>query len=277
VKICQAQQTLEGAGFSVARAIPLPACESVGPFILLDHIGPLMAPAGQSVAAPTHPHAGIETLSYFLDGEGFHQDSLGNKATTGPGEVQWMRAGRGIVHDEAPGKSLVEHGGRVHAVQLWLNMPGASKSAEPVYQSFRQADIPKQAEANGLQISVIAGQYTGLVGPLTTFAEPLLMHVSLKAKTSTCLALSDIEELGVFTLDGSVTINGNPVAANELAVMSDGERNLEIAGTADSELLILGGPEIRDDLVRYGPFVANSAVEMQETIDRYRKNLFGKL
>mgnify|MGYP003679989371 CR=1 FL=1 len=203
--------------------------------------------------------------------------SLGNKATTGPGEVQWMRAGRGIVHDEAPGKSLVEHGGRVHAVQLWLNMPGASKSAEPVYKSFRQADIPKQAEVSGLEISVIAGRYAGLIGPLITFAEPLLMHVALKARASTCLALSDIEELGVFTLEGSVTINGIPVAANELAVMSDGERTLEITCTSDSELLILGGPEIRDDLVRYGPFVANSAAEMQETIERYRQNLFGEL
>ena len=277
MKIFQAQQTLEGAGFSVARPIPMPACESVGPFILLDHIGPLVAPAGQSVAAPTHPHAGIETISYFLDGEGFHQDSLGNRATTGPGEVQWMRAGRGIVHEEAPGKSLVEHGGRVHAVQLWLNMPGASKSAEPLYKSFRQADIPKQVEECGLEISVIAGQYTGLIGPLTTFAEPLLMRVALKANASTCLELSDIEELGVFTLDGSVTINGNPVAANELAVMSESERNLEITCTSDSEVLILGGPEIRDDLVRYGPFVANSAVEMQETIERYRQNQFGEL
>ena len=277
MKIFQAQQTLEGAGFSVARPIPMPACEAVGPFILLDHIGPLVAPAGQSVAAPTHPHAGIETISYFLDGEGFHQDSLGNKATTGPGEVQWMRAGRGIVHDEAPGKSLVEHGGRVHAVQLWLNMPGASKSAEPVYKSFRQADIPKQVEESGLEISVIAGQYSGLIGPLTTFAEPLLMHVALKANASTCLELPDIEELGVFTLDGSVTINGNPVAANELAVMSESERSLEITCTSDSEVLILGGPEIRDDLVRYGPFVANSAVEMQETIERYRQNQFGEL
>ena len=277
MKIFQAQQTLEGAGFSVARPIPMPACESVGPFILLDHIGPLVVPAGQSVAAPTHPHAGIETISYFLDGEGFHQDSLGNRATTGPGEVQWMRAGRGIVHDEAPGKSLVEHGGRVHAVQLWLNMPGASKSAEPLYKSFRQADIPKQVEECGLEISVIAGQYTGLIGPLTTFAEPLLMRVALKANASTCLELSDIEELGVFTLDGSVTINGNPVAANELAVMSESERNLEITCTSDSEVLILGGPEIRDDLVRYGPFVANSAVEMQETIERYRQNQFGEL
>ncbi|QFU75395.1 pirin family protein [Halioglobus maricola] len=277
MKIVQAQHTLEGAGFSVARPIPMPACESVGPFILLDHIGPLVAPAGQSVAAPTHPHAGIETISYFLDGEGFHQDSLGNKATTGPGEVQWMRAGRGIVHDEAPGKSLVEHGGRVHAVQLWLNMPGASKSAEPVYKSFRQADIPKQAEVSGLEISVIAGQYTGLTGPLTTFAEPLLMHVALEAKTSTCLELPGIEELGVFTLEGSVTINGNTVAANELAVMSESERNLQIACTSDCELLILGGPAVRDELVRYGPFVANSAVEMQETIERYRQNLFGEL
>lgn len=277
MKILQAQHTLEGGGISIARPIPMPSCEAVGPFILLDHIGPLTAPPGQSAGFPPHPHSGIETLSYFLDGEGFHQDSLGNKATTGAGEVQWMRSGRGIVHSEGPGKSLIEHGGRVHAIQLWLNMPGDSKFSDPCYKSFRQSDIPKYSKVKGLEIRIIAGQYDDLTGPLTTFSEPLLLHLLIKSNTPLSLELPHTEELGVFTLEGACTLNDNLVAANQLALLGENKKILNIACQTDTQLLILGGPKIKEELVRYGPFVANSDVDMRDTVERYSQGQFGNL
>ncbi|MEM8937192.1 MAG: pirin family protein, partial [Pseudomonadota bacterium] len=135
-------RTLEGAGFEVRRPLPSAAIGSVGPFILLDHMGPTVVEPLKAVGAPTHPHAGIETITVIFEGGGHHKDSLGNVSTTGPGEVQWMRAGAGIIHDEGPSDEILKNGGRSHGAQLWLDMPGDKKFVAPDYRHLRLDDIP---------------------------------------------------------------------------------------------------------------------------------------
>ena len=129
--------TLEGDGFEVRRAIPSDDFEAIGPFIFLDHFGPIDVKPGEAKGASAHPHAGIETLTLLLDGISWHKDSLGNVSSMRPGEVQWLRAGRGVIHDESPDDEMRRKGGRFHGVQLWINMPKANKHDEPSYRHVR--------------------------------------------------------------------------------------------------------------------------------------------
>src|SRR5712671_2617615 len=134
--------TIEGDGFEVRRAIPSSIFEAIGPFIFLDHFGPIDVKPGEAKGASAHPHAGIETLTLLLDGISWHKDSLGNISSMRPGEVQWLRAGRGVIHDESPDEEMRRNGGRFHGVQLWINMPMSSKHDEPTYRHIQVSEIP---------------------------------------------------------------------------------------------------------------------------------------
>lgn len=274
--IYPATRMLEGAGFEVQRAIPTAHFGSVGPFIMLDHFGPVEVKPGKAVGAPTHPHAGIETLTYLLEGSGLHYDSLGNRAVTGPGEAQWMRAGCGILHDEGPDDRLMKEGGRSHGVQLWLNMPGAAKSEAPEYRSFTRDMIPVITLPSGGSVRIIAGTMSDITGPLQTFSDPFLVHGSLPAEVSEEITLPQLEQCAVFVLLGEMTVNNTRATADELVLLGQ-EPSVCIRTTAEIEFLILGGTVVRDELVRYGPFVANSKAEMHQVITRYQRGAFGAI
>ncbi|MEM7704506.1 MAG: pirin family protein [Pseudomonadota bacterium] len=276
VQTFAAHHTLEGAGFEVKRPLPLSALPSLGPFILLDHIGPTEVAPGKAVGAPTHPHAGIETLSYFLEGSGLHYDSLGNRAITGPGEAQWMRAGRGIIHDEGPDEEMRRHGGRSHMVQLWINMPGDRKGEPPAYQTLARDAIPTVDFAGGARFRLVLGHLPTSRAPLETWGNPLLLHGSLRAGQSSLVTLPPQEELGLFVLTGTVKVDGAAVNADELAIL-DPTSDLQLAPEKNAEVLVLGGDRVPDQMVRHGPFVANSPAEMHETIRAYQSGAFGTL
>ena len=276
LQVYPAVRVLEGAGFEVQRAIPTAHFGAVGPFIMLDHFGPVELKPGKAVGAPTHPHAGIETLTYLLEGSGLHYDSLGNRAVTGPGEAQWMRAGRGILHDEGPDEQLMKEGGRNHGVQLWLNMPGMTKYDAPEYRSFTRDMIPVGTLPAGGSLRVIAGEMANLTGPLQTHGDPFLVHVSLPAEVSEEITLPQLEQCGVFVLLGEMTVNNTPAATDELVLLGQ-ELSVCVQTTSGVEFLILGGTVVRDELVRYGPFVANSKAEMQQVIARYQRGAFGTI
>ncbi|MEM1261699.1 MAG: pirin family protein [Pseudomonadota bacterium] len=275
-QVYTAARVIEGAGFVVQRPIPGPDLSALGPFILLDHIGPIDIPAGQAVGAPTHPHAGIETLSYFIEGSGLHYDSLGNRAITGPGEVQWMRAGRGIIHDEGPDDEMIRHGGRSHMVQLWLNMPGETKLDEPDYRSFTRDMIPHVSLGSNGSARLIIGSLGEVVGPLETYGNPFLAHGIFSALGSCKLDLPPLNQFGVFVLSGEATVNGTRIGADQLAVLSPSSQ-LQIRAHAETQFLLIGGDRIADELVRRGPFVANSDAHMQRIITDYQRGSFGQL
>jgi quercetin 2,3-dioxygenase len=268
-------RTLEGDGFEVRRAIPSTAYEAIGPFIFLDHFGPIDVRPGEAKGAPTHPHAGIETLTLLLEGRSVHKDSLGNESVMQPGEVQWMRAGRGIIHDEGPDAQMLRDGGRTHGIQLWLNMPKGHKQIAPAYRHFQAAEIPLIQGENGF-VRLVSGRSGALQGPLDSFGNPFVAHVSLKAGGHVAFDASEPRELAAFVLTGSARIAGQVVAAGYLARLGAGD-SIDLSSDDDSEILIIGGDPLDAPILRHGPFVMNSVREMEDTIRDYRAGKMGRI
>ncbi len=267
-------RTLEGDGFEVRRAIPSKGYEAVGPFIFLDHFGPVEFLPGEAKGASAHPHAGIETLTLLLEGRSVHKDSLGNMSVMQPGEVQWMRAGRGIIHDEGPDVEIQRTGGRNHGVQLWLNMPKGRKHDEPVYRHFTVGDIPLiQGEKTAARI--IAGQVNGVTGPLVSHGSPVVIHASLKAGGQITLD-TDARELALYTMTGAAVIEGRTIEPGELVRFGSGDA-VTLTSDQDSEILLVGGDPLDAPIVRHGPFVMNTIDELEGAVRDYYAGRMGKI
>ncbi len=277
--IHEAFRTLEGDGFEVRRAIPSNAYEAIGPFIFLDQFGPIDVRPGEAKGASAHPHAGIETLTLLLEGSQTHKDSLGNTSSMRPGEVQWMRAGRGVVHDESPDEQLRRDGGHVHGVQLWINMPKGGKHAEPAYRHVKASEIPTfTAEDGRVLVRVVAGAVGDLTGPIATSGNPFVAHASLKAGATADLPVGGPAELGAYVMVGAARIGGEDrqIEAGQLARLTPGER-VEVTATADSEILLVGGDPLDAPILRHGPFVMNSIDELERAVRDYHAGRMGRI
>ena len=272
--------TLEGEGFPVRRALPAQGLEAVGPFIFLDQFGPLELEPGEAKGAPAHPHAGIETLTLLLEGRFAHKDSLGNASAMEPGEVQWMRAGRGIVHDEGPDAEIRRNGGRVHGVQLWLNMPAGDKHDAPAYRHVRAREIPQLRSADGrVTTRVIAGAIGGAIGPVRTAGAPLAAHVSFGGTGGeTVLEIANARELAVYVMTGEVQIGADrrTVPGGGLARLQSGDV-VRLAAAGPAEVLVIGGDRLDAPIVRYGPFVMNSAEQLNQAMRDYQSGRMGEI
>src|SRR3954454_16138410 len=175
-RVITAHRQKEGGGFTVRRPFPTAGFAMADPFLLLDELGPVDYAPGEAVGAPDHPHRGFETVTYVLEGEGEHEDSAGHRGVIGPGDVQWMTAGRGVIHAEMPSRTLREQGGRMHGFQLWVNLPARDKMMEPRYQEIPRARIPEAAAPDGLaRVRVIAGEALGARAVIET-RTPIAYH-----------------------------------------------------------------------------------------------------
>ena len=281
VQVVQAQRVIEGAGFEVQRAIPAVALEAVGPFIFLDHFGPVDYPPGKAIGAPDHPHAGIETLTYLLEGGGMrHRDSLGNVSTMQAGGAQWMRAGRGIVHDESPNQTLLRDGGRVHGVQLWINLPSAQKMAKPMYQAFDAVQIPAWIEQDGTaQLRLIAGQLGARTGPVISFGNPWLLHLKLQPHAHIDISLDQVTQAAAYLIAGGGRFgNAGHAGAPGQLVQFDGSGSAVLqASAAGLELLLLGGDPLDAPIVRHGPFVMNTRRQLQQAVEDFQRGAMGRI
>jgi redox-sensitive bicupin YhaK (pirin superfamily) len=210
--------TLEGDGFEVRRAIPSADFEAIGPFIFLDHFGPIDVRPGEAKGASAHPHAGIETLTLLLEGRSVHKDSLGNVSAMGPGV-----AGRGVVHDESPDEVVVRSGGHLHGVQLWINMPKGAKHAEPAYTHVKADDIPLLPNESGT-VRLIAGRVGDVTGPVQTSGGPFVVHASLKTGGTLHLDAAVPRELALYLMTGDAAIGGKAVELGQLARLTSGTR-----------------------------------------------------
>ncbi len=276
VDVTPAPRMLEGEGFVVRRPVPARGLEAIGPFIMLDHMGPVLLGPGEAKGAPTHPHAGLETLTYLLEGRGHHLDSLGNFSVMGPGDVQWMRAGSGIVHDEGPDAAARRDGGRVHALQLWIDLPRPHRHDPPAYRQFGAAEIAVRAQGDGVTLRLIAGRLGDATGPVETWADPFLLHVDLAAGASTAID-PDVAEIAAYVLRGDGRIEGRSVGEGDF-VRFAGTGAIDIAaGGAGIDLILAGGPPLAEPIVRHGPFVMNTAAELQAAVDGYRAGRFGTI
>lgn len=270
-------RTLEGDGFEVRRAIPANAFEAIGPFIFFDHFGPIDVKPGEAKGASAHPHAGIETLTLLLDGISWHKDSLGNVSSMRPGDVQWLRAGRGVIHDESPDDEMRRKGGWFHGVQLWINMPKAHKHDDPSYRHVQAAEIPVVESVDGKgRTRLVAGRLGQQIGPIVTTGAPFVAHTTLLPGGVVELATEGVRELAVYVMVGSAAVAGQRIEAGQLARLSVGsEARFNTSEVA--EIIIVGGDPLDAPIYRYGPFVMNSTADLERAMRDYQAGRMGTL
>jgi redox-sensitive bicupin YhaK (pirin superfamily) len=271
-------RTLEGAGFVVRRPFPTAALADVDPFLLLDHLGPFDAPPGEAKGAPDHPHRGFETVTYVLEGDLEHKDSAGNHGRIGPGDVQWMTAGAGVVHSEMPSEAVQRDGGRIHGVQLWVNLPRRDKMAKPRYQEIPAARIP-QVTRDGVTVRVLAGEAYGASAVIETHTPILYFHVSLAAGARFEERVPEGFTLLAYVLSGDVRAGASDRRAREgeLAIFDGSGDRVTLTADAPSEVLLIGGAPLREPVARYGPFVMSTPQEILQAFDDFRAGRMGAI
>jgi len=268
-------RTLEGDGFEVRRAIPSRAYEAIGPFIFLDQFCPIDVQPGEAKGASAHPHAGIETLTLLLEGRMEHKDSLGNVSAMGPGEVQWMRAGRGIIHDESPDETLRRQGGHQHGVQLWINMPKGEKHAEPAYRHVKRDEIPLLPHATAT-VRLVAGRVSGVTGPVETSGHPFVVHASFADAGALDIDAAAPRELALYVMTGGADVDGTVIEPGQLTRLTPGD-TVHLTAEAGTELLLVGGDPLDAPIVRHGPFVMNTIAELEQAVRDYHAGRMGRI
>ena len=249
------------------------------PFLLLDYAGPAEFEATtQPRGVGKHPHRGFETVTIVYQGDVQHRDTAGNAGVIGPGDVQWMTAGRGLLHEEMHGEQLSRNGGWLEAIQLWVNLPASSKMTEPKYQSIHNGDIPvvSLAEAAGT-VRVIAGNFQDRHGPARTHTAINLWDIQLAENRQMRFSLASGSTVILFTLQGRVRVNENETLmdAELLSLEREGEIIL-LQAQQDSRILLMNGEPINEPVVGHGPFVMNTREEIDSAIAEFNAGMFGK-
>jgi redox-sensitive bicupin YhaK (pirin superfamily) len=276
-------ETIEGAGFVVHRPFPVGGLDQIDPFLLLDHMGPVDYAPGEAVGAPDHPHRGFETVSYILEGEMEHEDSAGHHGIIGPGDVQWMTAGSGVVHSEMPSRRVQAEGGRVEGFQIWVNLPAAVKMTAPRYQEVPKDRIPTVELDHGRgTVRLVAGRIPtpdgDVEGAVETTSPILYAHVTMQPGGRVELPAVASMNAMVYVIHGSGTVGANQreVHRHELAVLEhDGAAVVLAAGDETLDVLVLAGEPLHEPIARYGPFVMNSRQEIVEAFEDYQAGRLG--
>jgi redox-sensitive bicupin YhaK (pirin superfamily) len=269
-----------GDGFPVRNLFPSNDLDgAVDPFLMLDYAGPqYFSPTDHPRGVGEHPHRGFETVTIVYEGVVAHRDSAGNAGVIGPGDVQWMTAASGVVHEEFHEKEFAKRGGTLHAIQLWVNLPRASKMSAPGYQTILNADIPAIDLDGGGELRVVAGSFQGQKGPAHTFTPIQLYDLQLKAGAPASLLFPDGHNTSIFVLQGSISVNGSSEAGEaELIVCRRNGSQVTVEARKDSRLLIMSGEPIEEPIARYGPFVMNTKAELVQAVQDYQAGKMGHL
>lgn len=280
-RIVQANSLKEGGGFPVHRPFPIAGFSFFDPFLLLDEMGPVDWPPNGAIGAPPHPHRGFETVTYLLQGAMQHRDSGGHAGDLNPGDVQWMTAGAGVVHSELPHPDFQRTGGVMHGFQLWVNLPAAEKMIAPRYQDIPSDDIPKARSADGkVEVVVIAGEALGQQAVIDTRIPISFLHFRIAPGGVIEQPLSAGHNAFAYVFDGAVQLGDEAllVSSGQAALLSDGgQLRLAVAdeATTPAQLLLLAGPVLNEPVARHGPFVMNTAAEIEQAIIDYRDGRLG--
>jgi redox-sensitive bicupin YhaK (pirin superfamily) len=262
-----------GDGFPVHTVLDYGRHPELSPFLLLDHAGPAdFPPAEKPRGVGWHPHRGFETVTVVLDGEVDHEDTAGNGGRIGPGDVQWMTAGAGLLHKEMHSPEFTRRGGRFHALQLWVNLPAKSKMAPPRYQTLLARDIPM---VDG--VKVIAGEYRGAKGPAQTFTPVNLYLARLRGGNELRLSLRDGFSAGLYVVEGAIAVNREAANTGELVVLDQRGDEVTLQASADAVVFVMNGAPIDEPVAGYGPFVMNTPQEIQKAFADYHAGKLGKI
>ena len=252
----------------------------LSPFLLLDYAAPYQFPPGKEKrGVGGHPHKGFETVTVAYQGEVEHRDSSGGGGKIGAGDVQWMTAGSGIVHEEFQSQDFTRKGGTFQMVQLWVNLRAKDKSAKAGYQTLLKAEIPNvELPDNAGTVRVIAGDYNGRKGAAKTFTPINLWDVNLRAGKSAELPLPNGHTTTFLVLSGEVEVNGEQKAGEgDLAIFARSGEGITVKATTDAKLLVMDGEPMAEPVVGHGPFVMNSRAEIQQAFEEYQLGRMGEL
>lgn len=274
------QQHWVGDGFPVRSLFSYQTHgKPLSPFLLLDFAGPWTFPAdGLKRGVGEHPHRGFETVTIVYAGEVEHSDSTGQGGVIGPGDVQWMTAGSGILHKEFHSAHFACQGGELKMLQLWVNLPAKDKMTAPGYQSLAKSAIPViKLPDNGGELRIIAGRYGDISGPAHTFSPLNVWDVSLREGSTLALDQPDGWSTALVVLEGSVRVN-DTAQANEaqLVVLSQTGKQLHLEASSNAKVLLMAGEPLNEPIVGYGPFVMNTKTEIADAIRDFNSGHFGQ-
>ena len=280
VNVIEPNLVIEGAGVLLRRSISPSRDNLFDPFLLFDHFAFNDPIEGPLVGFPMHPHRGIETVTYMLEGSVHHRDSLGNSGLIGAGDVQWMTSGSGILHEEMPRRSPQ---GNVYGFQLWVNLPAARKMDQPRYQEVNAETIP-ELQVDGAKIRLVAGEINGILGPVAKIAaNPIYLDVELEPGTTFSYPIPRGHTLVAYVFEGKATFGsdelgaGGLVEAVRMVEFGDGEQ-LQVQTTPDTSVrfMLIAGAPFNEPIVPYGPFVMNTPQEIQQALADLRNGTFVK-
>ncbi len=271
-----------GDGFRVSNYIPgaNDYNQETNPFIMLDYNEPYhFPPSKHRRGVGEHPHRGFETVTIVYEGELEHRDSSGGGGIISKGDVQWMTAASGVLHEEFQTQHIADNGGTQHAVQLWVNLPAKDKMSAPKYQSITDAQIAKHPiDNNGSVVRVIAGNYKDTQGPASTFSPIELYDVRLNKDANVELSFPPVNNTMLVVTKGSVTVNGTEVVNHKGFVLFKNEGEIiTIKANEDSFVLVMSGAPINEPIARYGPFVMNTREELMQAVEDFNSGKFGKI
>jgi redox-sensitive bicupin YhaK (pirin superfamily) len=280
VEILEPQIVIEGAGVRLRRSFGPTRNNPFDPFLLFDHFAFNDPIEGPIVGFPMHPHRGIETVTYMLEGNTRHRDSLGNVGVIGPGDVQWMTSGSGIMHEEMPKRGP---SGEVYGFQLWVNLPRAVKMSRPRYQEVKADDIP-EVERAGARVRLVAGEFEGRSGPVTEIAaRPIYMDVHLERDSAFSLPVPQGHTLMAYLFEGKAAFSRSETAESEvvdavrMVIMGEGdELEVRTGSDAGARFMLMAGAPIGEPIVPYGPFVMNTESEIRQALADLRNGTFVK-
>jgi quercetin 2,3-dioxygenase len=269
-----------GDGFPVRTILSVSELgQLISPFLLLDYAGPAeFKPSDKQRGVGEHPHRGFETVTIVYQGELEHRDSAGNHGRIGPGDVQWMTAASGVVHEEWHEREFARRGGTLEMVQLWVNLSAQDKKTPPKYQEILDRQIPVVDVGGGSTLRVIAGEAQGVKGPASTFSPVNLWDLQAKPAAPITLTFPEGYHTMLLVLNGEVAINGEQTLATaELAILEPAGREVTLQAARDSRVLVLNGQPIDEPIVSYGPFVMNTEDEIHQAIEDYQSGRMGHL
>ena len=271
-RLIEGRATSDGAGVKLTRVLTGTLQRRLDPFLMLDAFGS-DNPDDYIAGFPDHPHRGFETVTYMLAGRMRHRDSAGHEGLLGDGGVQWMVAGRGVIHSEIP----EQEDGVMEGFQLWLNLPAQNKMAEPWYKDFPSAAIPEYVTEENITVRVIAGTSNGVTGAVTReITEPLYLDIHLPVGAEFSTALPATHNAFIYVYRGAVDVGGVQVDAQRMGVLSNtpGSDGVTLTSTTASRLILVAGKPLREPIVQYGPFVMNTQEEIHQALNDFNSGRF---
>ncbi|WP_439115419.1 pirin family protein [Hydrogenophaga sp.] len=273
-RLIAGQPTSDGAGVKLTRVLTQDLQRRLDPFLMLDAFGS-DNPDDYIAGFPDHPHRGFETITYMIAGRMLHRDSAGNEGLLENGGVQWMTAGKGVIHSEIP----QQEAGVMEGFQLWLNLPGRDKMNAPWYRDFKNVELPQFTTPEGVAVTVIAGESHGVQGAVTRDATaPVYLDVHFQAAAALSQALPATHNAFVYVYRGAVTIGGQRVPAGRMALLANtaGSDGVVVEATAGAKTLLIAGRPLNEPIAQYGPFVMNTKEEIYQALNDFRDGRLGE-